>query len=483
MLTLPAKPIFPDKASNDRAETTARRRRLLEGNWGSDLEDFITDTVALDRRAIWGSLDTSSNVFKTGCEALAVLYSRKPSVGVRRESADEARDFIGPHGALDKSHYFEMMSSVQMKTIGLREMLMRVDISDSNQIMFRPVTPDMVFAMSPAGDPMKANYLFEQRLRRNDSTGEMFWTADVYDLRDKNNPLYTVHHVEADGKLGEEMTKEFLGGDMSGDNYPYRDAQGNPFLPWVFYHASIDGSLFSPYELSEVVAGSMVASTYYTYLKHLMFDASFPQRYVASLQLAGLNTMDTNMASQRMSVSTDPSSILCFTGDPDSSTQPLIGQFQAGMSDPATMLGAITTYERRLATQMGIDPASVQKVSSDPRSGYSIAMSKESMRDAQQRFQPTFSVSDIEAIEKSAMISNRLLGTNYPESGYVISYESIELSEGEQKAQRENIIALLDKGLYSPVDAMFKLYPELTTEEQAMEKLRLIRQQKIEFGT
>ena len=101
----------------------------------------------------------------------------------------------------------------------------------------------------------------------------------------------------------------------------------------------------------------MVASTYYTYLKHLMFDASFPQRYVASLQLAGLNTMDTNMASQRMSVSTDPSSILCFTGDPDSSTQPLIGQFQAGMSDPATMLGAITTYERRLATQMGIDPA------------------------------------------------------------------------------------------------------------------------------
>jgi hypothetical protein len=47
---------------------------------------------------------------------------------------------------------------------------------------------------------------------------------------------------------------------------------------------------------------------------------------------------------------------------------------------------------------------------------------------------------------------------------------------------RENIIALLDKGLLSPVDAMFKLYPELTTEEQAIEKLRTIRQQKIEFA-
>lgn len=482
MLTLPSKPIFPDKASNDRSETTARRRRLLEGNWAPDLEDFITDSVALDRRAIWGALDTSSNVFKQGCEALAVLYSRKPSVGIRKDESMKAYPYIGPNGALDKSHYFEMMASVQMKTIGLREMLMRIDISDSNQLMFRPVTPDMVFASAPAGDPMKANYLYELRLRKNNESHEMFWTADIYDLRDSRNPKYLVRVIEPDGVMGEDMTQEFLGGDMSGENYPYRDSKGTPFLPWVFYHASIDGQLFSPFELSEVVAGSMVASTYYTYLKHLMFDASFPQRYVASLQLAGLNTMDSNMATTRMSVSTDPSSILCFTADPDSSTQPLIGQFQAGMSDPATMLGAITTYERRLATQMGIDPASVQKISSDPRSGYSIAMSKESMRDAQERFEGVFRVADLEAIEKAAMISNRILGTNYPESGYVISYESIELSEMEQKAQTENIIALLDKGLLSPVEAMLKLYPDLTTEEQAIEKLRTIRQQKIEFA-
>jgi hypothetical protein len=32
------------------------------------------------------------------------------------------------------------------------------------------------------------------------------------------------------------------------------------------------------------------------------------------------------------------------------------------------------------------------------------------------------------------------------------------------------------------VDAMMKLYPDITTEEQAVEKLRTIRQQKIEFA-
>jgi hypothetical protein len=213
-----------------------------------------------------------------------------------------------------------------------------------------------------------------------------------------------------------------------------------------------------------------------------MFDNSFPQRYTASLQLAGLSTQDMGMPSQRMAINADPSSILCFTADPDSTTQPLIGQFQAGMSDPSVMLGAIVTYERRLATQMGIDPASVQKVSSDPRSGYSIAMSKESIREAQQRFEETFRYSDIQAIEIGAMVSNAILGTNYPETGYIINYESIELSEMEKKSQRENIIALMDKGLLGPLDAMFQLYPEITTEAEAIDKLRSIKQQKIEFA-
>ena len=482
MYNIPAKPAFPDKATNDRCETTARRRRLLEGNWAPDLEDFLTDTVAIDRRQIWGSLDTSSNVFKQGCEALAVLYSRKPTVGIRREQAQQAIDYIGPQGVLDKSKYFGMMSSVQMKTIGLREMLMRVDISDSNQLMFRPVTPDMVYATAPTGDPMKCDYLKEYRLRMNNETKDMFWTVDCYDIRDLNNPKYMVFVVENDGTMGDDVSEMFLGGNMSGENYPYRDAKGIPFLPWVFYHANLTGQLFSPYELSEVVSGSMVAATYYTFLKHLMFDNSFPQRYTASLQLAGLSTQDMGMASQRMAINADPSSILCFTSDPDSTTQPLIGQFQAGMSDPSVMLGAIVTYERRLATQMGIDPASVQKVSSDPRSGYSIAMSKESIREAQQRFEETFRYSDVQAIEIGAMVSNAILGTTYPETGYIINYESIELSEIEKKSQRENIIALMDKGLIGPVDAMFQLYPEITTEDEAVEKLRRIKQQKIEFA-
>ena len=96
--------------------------------------------------------------------------------------------------------------------------------------------------------------------------------------------------------------------------------------------------------------------------------------------------------------------------------------------------------------------------------------------------EPTQRVADIEAISMGAMVSNAILGTSYPTDGYVISYESIPLTKGERKAQIENTLALMEKGLLGPVDAMMDLYPEISTEEQAMEKLRQIKQQKIEFA-
>ena len=55
------------------------------------------------------------------------------------------------------------------------------------------------------------------------------------------------------------------------------------------------------------------------------------------------------------------------------------------------------------------------------------------------------------------------------------------MSPEELKSQREDIIQKMDKGLMGPVEAIQDLYD--LTEEEAVEKLRTIRQQKIEFGT
>ena len=72
-----------------------------------------------------------------------------------------------------------MMANVQMK-VNWR----RGNADENRYLRFQPnyVSSRHAgygFATAPAGDPMKANYLHELRLRKNDSTGEMFWTADV----------------------------------------------------------------------------------------------------------------------------------------------------------------------------------------------------------------------------------------------------------------------------------------------------------------
>ena len=480
MYEIPTKPNFPDKDSQARSEATALRRRMLEGSWIGALEEYVRRQIPLDRRAVWASLDQSSNVFKHGCQALAVLYSDKPLVGVPIEMKDRAFDYLKVDGALDRSNFFTLMEEVQFKTIGLREMCVRVDVSDSKELLFRPVTPDMIYAKAPAGDPLKPNLLYEYRLRQNEKTKDAFWTADVFDLRDPDYPIYKVMKVDLNGEFEEDLSDLFLGGDMTGPNYPYIDSSGKVFLPWVIYHASLGAQLFQPYELSEVVSGSLQSSTYYSFLKHLLLDSAWPQRYVSNLQLAGLNTYDTSEQTRRMAISSDPSSILCFTTDPDNQVQPMIGQFEAGLKDPNQMISAITVYERRLSSQMGIDPASVTKVSSDPRSGYSIAMSQASTRAAQRRFQEVMKVGDMQSLVLGAKISNRFLGTNYPEEPvYSIQYISVPLSPEELKAQREDIKFRLDNGLIGPVEATMEIYD--ITEEEAPEKVRTIKREKLEF--
>lgn len=482
MYDIPPMPTFPDSETQIRTETNALRRRMLEGTWGPDLERYLQAQIDLSRRATWGTIDQSSNVFAHSCKALAVLYSEKPLIGVPKQYRNEAEPYLKTDGALDRSNYFSIMQSVQYKTIGIREMFVRVDISNSGELLYRPVTPDMIYAKSPAGDPLKPNCIYEYRLRQNEKTGDMFWTADIYDIRDESFPKYQVRFVDADGTLGEDVSEMFLGGDMDGPNYPYIDSRGMAYLPWVVYHADLTGKLFNSNALSSVVMGSLQASTYYCFLKHLFLDSAWPQRYTVNAGLAGLNTYGTGQADQRQAIPADPASILCFMPDPDVQSQPMLGQFEAGLKDPNQMISAITVYERRLASMMGIDAASVTKISSDPRSGYSIAMSQSAMRDTQRRFSETFRYSDSLALTMGAKISNQFLGTKYPEDSiYSIQYIAVPLSPEELKAQREDIIQKMEKGLLSHTEAIMELYD--LTEEEAIEKLRTIRKQKIEFGT
>ena len=128
----------------------------------------------------------------------------------------------------------------------------------------------------------------------------------------------------------------------------------------------------------------------------------------------------------------------------------------------------------------GVAPESITRQNADPRSGYALSIDRAGQREAQRKYAPVFRMGDEELLAKSAMLANRFLGTNLPESGYRISYQSLALGPEEMRAQREDILEKLKAGLISPVDAIQTLNPDLDTNA-AVELLQKIRRERAEF--
>ena len=472
---LPMMPINPNPLVQRRIEHTSLRHRMLTGRWMQDLIDTIAEHIPADRQAAWGVPDMSSNIFKAASSSLCGLYREAPTIAVRESRENQSDGLVGSEGLINRAGLWPLMQRVQFFTIGMRECFLRIDITDDGKdLLYRIVTPDFVDAESSAGDPSRPNKIKEMRLRYDEDLKKYEWTIDLLDISNPEDPKYEVYTISQNGKIDKNVTDKYLKQNFSGANYPYRDQNGVPFLPYSLYHAEIHGHLFDPFAMREVVAGALTSATMYSFFVHLARDCSHPQRWLMGAGLAGADMFDNNLASRRNAISSDPASILIFAPDPDlqSGQQPQIGQFQAG-GDVGEMLEAITIYERRLATYMGINPADVQKMSGDPRSGFAIAISRSSLREAQRKFAPSFRKSDIDTLEISAKMANRFLGGSYPETGYRIEYHAIPLSPMEQKEQRENILSLLDAGLISKVDAIQILHPDLDDVDAKRMLLRI----------
>lgn len=477
---IPNKPVAPDTETESRWEHTALRRRMLLGQWGDDLIREIGNHITVDRQATWGVPDMSSNIFKSTTSALCALYLEPPDVSVEVSYDGQADGLLSRNGLINQAGYWAMCQRIQFFTIGLRECFVRIDVNPTGDgLVYRIVTPDLVFADSPAGDPQNPNVVHEYRVRFCNICNDYEWTVDIFDIRDPENPVYEIVKVDMNGEIGDVVSEQYIGKSMSGVDYPYRDKEGKPFIPYSLYHAEITGDLFDAFHNAEIVAGTLNSGVLRSFYLHMSKNCSFPQRYMMGAVPAGMSMFDNDIQSRRNAISTDPSSVLLFNPDPDlqAGQQPQIGQFQPG-GDIEKMLETITVYERGLASNAGINPADVQKMSGDPRSGYAIAVSRSSLRESQRRFAPAFRRADIRTLEISAMIANQFIGGDYPETGYRIEYHAIELSPEESKSQREHILSLLGAGLISKIDAIQILHPDLD-EQDARNKLIRIQQQNL----
>lgn len=456
-----APPIRPAPRGDDadRMAEQAFRRRVLTGRWKTDLEHTIRQAVGTKRADAWRLPDTSSNPARQYCHAVSELYTRSPMV--RHATDERAGDII--RRVLDEASWVARMQALQPLTVGVREGILRVDLV-GERIVLREVDPSYVTAKGRPSDRSQPRKVTEYRQRVDPrDPGRVSWVRETWDL--------DAATVTMTDETDEDVTDLHLGDAR----YPYVYVDGSgevrPIMPYIFYHAQDTGRLFDAFEMSEIFTGTLMGGVYWSFFSHRLRSASWPQRYMAGLQPAGVepstSSVDGFGEGRRDIVVADPAVVLALEPVEDLQGQAMIGAFPDG-SPLSEYVDAVTTYDRHTISTAGLDASEIQRMDGDPRSGYAISLSAHGKREAKRRFEGSFSKSDallcqtVARMLAGGVATGRVVGLadlyrSLPTRGYEVSYTSLGLTPEEKRAVAAEISSLIAAGVLTVDEARRKL--------------------------
>lgn len=434
-----------------RWEHTRLRRRMLYSQYEGDLEGRMRAALGNVRTEVWRPLDLTGNPYLSIWSQVSALYTVPPIVTTSP----------GGERVVDVAHaagLWPLMQRVQRDCLGLREMLVRVTASEAGDATYRPVFPDLVSARSVAMAPGVPVAI------RESVHGEGGWETHDLSVEGPGSPYYVVRDRD-----GVDVTERVLGRRYDGDAYPYRRRDGTPVLPYQLYHAAETGQLWDAWTMREVVEGSLMLGIYLTYYGHVLRHAAWSQRYLLGALPSGADVVDGEGgegATARADIVADPSMVMQLVPDPGSGGQPLVGQWSSP-ADPEAILRSIAMYERRILTLAGVSAPDVTRQEADIRSGYSLAVSRESAREAQRVYEPQFRRGDAGLLALTAAVVNSATGSALPEEpwAYRLEYRGLPRTAAELKLQAEEIAARRAAGMLGPISAYQEMHPELPRAE------------------
>lgn len=443
----------------DRMAEQSFRRRVLTGRWANDLLHTIRKAVGTERADAWRLPDTSSNPARQYCHAVSELYSRPPVVSHRTDPV--AAGTVS--AVLNEAGWVSRMQALQPLTVGVREGILRLDLV-GERIVLREVDPSLVIAKSKTGDRSQPRKVIEYRQRVDPrDPGRVSWVREVWCLE-----TATVRLLD---EQGDDVT-DIHYGDTA---YPYVYVDGGgeirPIMPYIFYHAQDTGRMFDPYEMGEIFTGTLMGGVYWSFFSHRLRSASWPQRYMAGLQPAGIepstSTVDGFGEGRRDIVVADPAVVLALEPVEDLAGQPMIGAFPDG-SPLSEYVDAVTTYDRHTISTAGLDASEVQRMDGDPRSGYAISLSAHGKREAKRRYEVPFGRSDALLCQTVARMLSGGVATGritaqverfqaLPTAGYSVAYTSLGLTPEERRALSDETTKLISSGVLTIDEARRKL--------------------------
>jgi len=442
-----APPLPSSTREIQRVNHSRLRRRILYGYHEADVMGRVKDAVGVTRQQKWGVPDLTSNPLVSTYSQLAGLHKRMPLVTPPDMGGNDVL------AAVTEAGLWSLMPRLGRDTLAMREGLLRVDVRQGadgapGTPHFRPVFADLVEVET---DP----WVPDQPVR------VMEWIPDPDDRAKWVQIITDVRSLEyrAVDQQGVDVSGRVLGGDMSGESYPFMGrTTARPRMPYIGYHAAQTGDFWDPFTGREVVEGVLQVCVLYTFYQHVVRNAAWMQRYIFGAQPQGLAESADGARSHE--IVTDPATALLLEPlEGMEGGQPLIGQFGQPI-DAEKLLNSIILYERRIIANAAGAP-DVTRAEADVRSGYSLAVSHAAQREAQRVFEPMFRRSDLLTLSTTA----DLMGATV--DGWRIGYRSLDPSPQEQAAEVDRIVKLVENGLMSRAVAYQRLNPELTSEEAA----------------
>lgn len=459
-------PIFPDGEAQQRAERQLTRYQILTEDYGEGdrvVEEWIEAQVGSGAEAL-GAPDLSGNTLQAGAVQLSTpgLYGLGEPV-VRHEGGDETLPRL-----LSEAGYWQRMQWVQKMVVGLGDWVLRLDFS-GGKLKVLNAYPWLVHTRC---DPTDHASILELRCAtwRMSPAGEMCWHWDCFEL----SPVLRYRIILPYN--GEEMDVSNLHirfsdgsaappGGLVGPDYPYRYADGAPFIPFVFYADMNDGHVWHDNSRRGATRGALNSITANTYMLRAMFAAAMPPAFAINLAKPATNVQNTTSAPGGVqSLSTIPGTILfTYTDPPEAQGQ--IVQLNNGANLQA-LQQSVSAYGKQQYARMGISADDLQQLNNgNPQSGSAMMLSRSAKRERAAMQAPFFRACDEQALAMAAALIRAAGGPVLPERGWRVTYRLIPLDPAEAQAQRDQDDWNLAHGLTTPVDIMLRENPGMTRAE------------------
>jgi hypothetical protein len=448
----PTLPYCDGAARAERAE----RLRILGGRWKVDLDRAIARHFSVERYE--AALPVMArNLAKNVVSQLAQLYRRPPDVMAEGASQDALDDFLadvadGGVWSQGRRHQREVLFVREgWRSVGV------VGDEGDRRLMWRRPKSTHVSAVAPQDDPTVPYLVVEAQPRTWVSMGKAHsgLTWDVYDLRDPEEP----RHVVLDAREAAGDDKELYdlpniteavhgpGANFSGAAYPFRYADGEPFIPYVLYHAEDSGVVYDSWEGVELKDATLTVAVLWSFWVHVVKDASWAQRATLNMSLGSARTIEGPGGVNYQAVTADPASIMQFRGE--AGLPPSFHQWQPA-ADPERLEMAVSSFERATAATFGLSGEDLTRTTA-ASSGYALTISRGAIREKQREYALGFGRADAELLAKSAALANAegMYSAALPDdvAAWTVSYPAIPPSEDERKAGAEKIKAYKDAGL------------------------------------